>query len=487
MTQGISLYTKNDWERRAPIKENSFGEDEGYRTNSRRDYGRLIHSASFRRLQGKTQLFPAHESDFFRNRLTHSLEVAQIAKSIAQKLNASLEFFKERPIDLDLVELAGLAHDIGHPPFGHNGEATLNALMLRYGGFEGNAQTLRLLTRIEKKATTEFPYNTSVPQAADPSAKKDLRLGLNLTYRALASILKYDRPIPQVQSSAPRAHPAKGYYGTEIELVDLIKDHVAPGHTAQFRTIECSIMDVADDIAYSTYDLEDAFKAGFLTPISMISMDDKFKGRIAHKVSRNLAQSYGSGAHSNFSASDVTDILGDLFRSLYVEEQDLPELETLEEVSYFTAAHFFNESQHLADNAYLRNAFTSELVGRFIRGVEAQVDTRHPSMSTVRLNIQTFKYVETLKHFAFELLISSPRLKIVEKRGDQIVRTLFNSFNDDSELMPADWGELYNAIDSEEWHARVVCDYIAGMTDRYCVEMYARLTSENPITIWRPH
>ncbi len=108
-------------------------------------------------------------------------------------------------------------------------------------------------------------------------------------------------------------------------------------------------------------------------------------------------------------------------------------------------------------------------------------------MSRINIDIATLKKIETLKHFVFELLILSPMLKIAEKRGDQIIRTLFESFMSDSKLLPADWREMYETIDSESWQARVVCDYIAGMTDRYCVEMYARLTSENPITIWKPH
>jgi len=121
------------------------------RSAFRRDYGRLLHSPAFRRLQGKTQLFPGHESDFFRNRLTHSLEVAQVAKGIASQINDSEPTFQKDPIDTDLVEFAALAHDLGHPPFGHNGEAALDDCMKEFGGFEGNAQTLRLLAAVEKK------------------------------------------------------------------------------------------------------------------------------------------------------------------------------------------------------------------------------------------------------------------------------------------------------------------------------------------------
>ena len=143
------LYTENDQKRCLPEDE----QNEVGRSAFRRDFGRLLHSPSFRRLQGKTQLFPGHESDFFRNRLTHSLEVAQIAKGTAQLLNSQDEQFKNNPIDLDLIEFAGMAHDLGHPPFGHTGEDALNEKMQGFGGFEGNAQTLRILTKIEKKNT----------------------------------------------------------------------------------------------------------------------------------------------------------------------------------------------------------------------------------------------------------------------------------------------------------------------------------------------
>lgn len=142
-----------------------------FRSPYRRDFARLIHSPSFRRLQGKTQLYPGVESDFFRNRLTHSLEVAQIAKSIATAINH--KFLADKPdlhINPDICEFAGLAHDLGHPPFGHQGEEALDELMRNYGGFEGNAQTLRILSRIEKKV-----------KRANISAPSEYRCGLNLT------------------------------------------------------------------------------------------------------------------------------------------------------------------------------------------------------------------------------------------------------------------------------------------------------------------
>ncbi len=156
------LYGPADKHRQAPEAEKPQG-NEPYRSVWRVDFARLVHSPAFRRLQGKTQLFPG-ESDFFRNRLTHSLEVAQIAKSIALKLN--YEYFRDatdedHKISTDLVEFAALAHDLGHPPFGHNGEAALDECMRGIGGFEGNAQTLRILARLEKKEPLAGRRNNS--------------------------------------------------------------------------------------------------------------------------------------------------------------------------------------------------------------------------------------------------------------------------------------------------------------------------------------
>jgi dGTPase len=185
------LYPKNDSGRRA---ETRVKEGDG-RSSFRRDWARLVHSPCFRRLQGKTQLFPSDENDFYRNRLTHSLEVAQIASGIAENFNKSDEYFRQNQIDIDIVYFAALAHDLGHPPFGHNGEKALDRLMARFGGFEGNAQTLRVIACLEKKETMTFPRTEEPRPIVDG---EDCRLGLNVTYRSLASVLKYDKQIPQI-------------------------------------------------------------------------------------------------------------------------------------------------------------------------------------------------------------------------------------------------------------------------------------------------
>lgn len=212
----------NDGDRERVVAVDAHGEEQDYRQCWRRDYARLIHSAAFRRLQGKTQLFPGIESDYFRNRLTHSLEAAQIAKSIAIRLNYVEDFLKVpgNAIEPDITEVAALCHDVGHPPFGHNGERALDECMKSFGGFEGNAQTLRILARLEKR---ENPCG----DPAGFTGPKDDRCGLNLTARILASTLKYDNRIAfQRRDTDPLD---KGYYEIESDVVSWFKLKVLDG------------------------------------------------------------------------------------------------------------------------------------------------------------------------------------------------------------------------------------------------------------------
>lgn len=261
---------------------------EPYRSQWRRDSARLIHSASFRRLQGKTQLFPGTEIDFFRNRLTHSLEVAQIAKSIAIRINYELEQRGERPfIEPDVAEFAGLSHDLGHPPFGHFGEEILDEKMKDFGGFESNAQTLRILTKTEKKhliANTELGID---------SDGYDRRVGLDLTVRSIGSILKYDKMIPATaEERNDNRSPIKGYYATESGIVKIVKEKIVGSKKCEspFKTVECQIMDIADDIAYSTYDLEDSFKAGFISPVDLLCVSHEVADSVAKKISEDVGK-----------------------------------------------------------------------------------------------------------------------------------------------------------------------------------------------------
>lgn len=474
-------YTNLDKARQKKVKKSELG-FECYRSSFWRDYARLLHSPSFRRLQGKTQLFPGHESDFFRNRLTHSLEVAQIAESITYRVNHKLKIENSpHRIKPAVVRFASIAHDLGHPPFGHLGEEVLNLKMREYGGFEGNAQTLRIVARLEKK---EIVGDNIFPIVDG----EDMRLGLNLTYRSLASILKYDNPIKMVQDNGPEGakvlHPEKGYYSIEADLVKEIKDHVAPGFEGLFKSVECSIMDVADDIAYCTYDLEDAFKAGFVTPLDILSSKAEIWKSIAKKVNDSLKKEHYTlgkeGEPKTVSAIDVNSVtIGVFMKYIDASEGD-------EEDFHRSMIETFSTSKLLAKDGYLRTPFTSYLVGQLIREVDIIINEEHPSLSQVFLNENARILVETLKQFTWQYQILNNRLRIVANRGIEIVSTLFEIISENPSLMPDDYIDVHNAFDDKNMKMRTVCDFISSMTDRYAIEFYGRLKSENPETIFKP-
>jgi dGTPase len=428
-----------------------------------------LHSPAFRRLQGKTQLFPINESDFFRNRLTHSLEVAQIAKSIAIKLNHTEPSITDRQekefrIKYDLCELAALAHDMGHPPFGHVGESALNERMSDCGGFEGNAQTLRILSRLEKreKATDSDEVGIS-PEG------KDLRLGLNLTYRSLSSILKYPTELPQHQSKQSK-RKAKGFYSTETGLVSRMSEHVAPGSLLEsFRTIECSIMDLADDIAYSTYDLEDALKANFTSPLDMISLDPYLLDQIETELGGKLSR------------QEIKDILYGVFKQGFVRDQAQSDIEWLSGESYF--------SKSIVHDGYERSKLTSYLVSLFIQNVHIDSTAKVPALWKVTITPEHRQLVEVLKTFSYVVLINSSLIRIVAARGSDIVIRIFDaikaSTSSKNNLLPFDFRKLHDKVRDCD-RDRIICDFIAGMTDRYALEFYGRLYSEEPQTIFKP-
>lgn len=451
------LYKNSDKSRmRAEEEELKMG-----RSPFRRDFGRLLHSPSFRRLQGKTQLFPGHESDFFRNRLTHSLEVAQIAKGIGQMLNEKSPFNTDQ-LDLDLIEFAGLAHDLGHPPFGHNGECALDDCMKQWGGFEGNAQTLRILARVEKKIVDGDVGSDHLGISENGT---DRRLGLNLTFRSLASILKYDREIPVKRKCTDKL--VKGYYSSEKQVVDEIKRQVGDGSPLPFKTVECQIMDIADDIAYSTYDLEDAMKGGFTHPLQLlvrVRTSAELVGQLKDKISRDV---------SDVEEGEIYDSLDRLLR---VDELGSDPFEV------------YRISKLIANDGRMRCKFTSEMVGEFMRGISvSSLPNKDIKFVSIEVDRATKLMVETLKHLNYLLTIMSPRLKVVEYRGYDVVETIFRALDarDGHLLMPDDVQSIFVRARGDQEKKRIICDFVAGMTDRYAMEFYSRLRSSGA-SIFKP-
>lgn len=462
----MALYSETDEARFVPEGSTKLS----YRSEFRKDFSRVIHCASFRRLQGKTQLFPGYESDFFRNRLTHSLEVGQIAESIALCANDTIDYFIKNPIDARICLTAALLHDIGHPPFGHNGEAALDEMMLEFGGFEGNAQTLRIVTQLEKKR-----------YRSDVNCPLDRRAGLNLTYRTLAAVLKYDSLIPENRPAESKV--AKGYYFEDKQIVDDIKLNVAPGwKDGQFKSIECSIMDIADDIAYSTYDLEDSLKAGFLTPAKILTSDSDLLRRVAGIAARKLGV-------------EVTqrDVLA-TFTELFAPRIDPTVTASIRNVgdddltTISKSLQAIVEMEATSSSGQARTEFTAALVGMFVQAVGVEVNESAPQLSKVKVNPEILKTIEIVKTYTYEAVIASSRVKLAEYRGKEVVGGIFKALSERGgyKLLPEDALKLYLAANgNRQREMRVLSDFIAGMTDRYAVEFYGRLHSDSPQTIFK--
>ncbi|WP_164779711.1 anti-phage deoxyguanosine triphosphatase [Paenibacillus kobensis] len=427
-----ALYSDSDYERMRvsnPEKERS-----SYRDPFERDYGRVIHSAAIRRLQAKTQVIGIEEGDFHRTRLTHSLEVSQIARGIAVYLNDTCPVLRDigGAIDNSLVETGALAHDLGHPPFGHKGEKSLNKMMVNAGagGFEGNAQTLRILTKLEGHSD----------------------VGLKLARATLLSIMKY--PIPFSTATNERFYaadeknklkpPKSNIYDEDIEVFDQLMsvysdeerhymtDYIRcegneSHHKSVNKTLECTIVELADDIAYNTYDVQDGMKLGLIRLRQLQNVIGEMKDSVD-----------GLAAKS----ANVLKL---------VQVETVAEQETLRQ-------------------------FFADLVNLFIRSISL-VQT-NPSEFSPR-----FRYKAELSTPAKQLLaalkgrlvepniIFSQRVQTMEWKGAFMVEKLFDAMMNDKLLLP----EEYRTGWANEHEARLVCDYIAGMTDSYALMMYARL------------
>ncbi len=411
-------YTKHDKERRYHLDRPTPDEE---RSPFERDRSRVIHSAAFRRLQGKTQVFTTGEDDFLRTRLTHSLEVAQIAKGLALRLGA----------DPELVETVALIHDIGHPPFGHTGEDELKKLMKEFGGFEANAQNVRILTKLESKSSY---YD-----------------GLNLTRAVLDGQLKY-----KVTCSED---PVKFIYDESMDVVTWASDAARgefQGLPPDTKSFECEIMDWADDIAYAVHDLEDSIHAKIIDQSTFSKDDPRTRDAI------NEVQGCGK-----YKGINVRPIAKELFDKICL--------------SFPAAATDRKQKAH-------RKELTSCLIGRYIkvatrctRGVVSNSRISYRYLHSVQIPTEYSVEVDLIKKLVWKFVIESPQVRTLGENGRHIVRCLFRKYMQDKreQLLPTDWREWLQDDPTKKDKARVVCDYISGMTDDYARKTYAKLFLPN--------
>jgi dGTPase len=417
-----------------------------------RDYARLIHSAAFRRLQAKTQVLGLGESDFYRTRLTHSMEVAQIGVGIVRWLkngNYQSKLDTKKLEELlpksSLINAICLAHDLGHPPFGHGGEVALNICMRKYGGFEGNGQTLRILTKLEKYTEKN---------------------GMNPTRRLLLGILKYPVPykkacnnsyygrIPKTKwlAKADEQKPPKCYMDSEKDVVTWIlkelsekdqknfirlKDESQKKHPKpKFHSLDASIMELADDISYSLHDFEDAISLGLIT----------LEDWNIHNNNKN-----------------------ELFSKCDQSEKELGEL-------------------LFSSDTYQRKSAIGQLVHLFITNTLLEENKKFDEPLLKWNAIIKTDHLNLLNHI-FKLVkqkvIKSTNVQLLEFKGQKIVIELFDAFSSDPErLLPKSNLNSYNDSKDESERMRVICDYIAGMTDEYATRLYEKIYSPHKGSIF---
>jgi dGTPase len=358
------------------------GEQRGPRSPFQRDRDRIIHSMSFRRLKSKTQVFIAPDGDHYRTRLTHSLEVAQIGRVIARALG----------LDEDLTEALCLAHDLGHPPFGHAGEAALSDAMERHGGFCHNAQALRTVMRIE------CPY-----------PEHD---GLNLTWDLLEGLAKHNGPV-----AAPN-----------WALAEL--DAAFPLQLGSWPSLEAQVAAVADDIAYDNHDIDDGLRAGFLQLDDLLSLDflaDQW---------RTVEKRFPHAPRERLLREMIRDQIGMMVNDVI--------------------AHTAEQARGLASVAEVRAA------GRQLAGFS-------PAMAAQE---------RRLKSFMYERLYYHPEQIAAAEKARDVVARLFAAYAQDATLMPDDW--LARLPAAEPQRARVIADFIAGMSDRFAIRAVGEIYGTRP-------
>ncbi|QLD12952.1 deoxyguanosinetriphosphate triphosphohydrolase [Microbacterium oleivorans] len=384
-----------------------------------RDRARVLHSGALRRLAAKTQvLSPASPADFARNRLTHSLEVAQVGRELAIALELSP----------DVVDTACLCHDLGHPPFGHNGERALNDWAEDIGGFEGNAQSLRILSRLEPKVVDAFGRSA----------------GLNLTRASLDATCKYPWTVEHAIPD-PGGRQKFGVYPEDEAVFRWMRED-APG---RLRCIEAEVMDLSDDIAYSVHDFEDAVLNGYLDP-----------RRLADPREREaLLTAIQSWVGYGFTKDELGDALYRLTR--------LPEW-------------LLSYDGSRADMARLKN-LTSDLIGRFARAATAATREHYdiPVLTRFRGRVIVPRVIEVemavLKGVIGAFVVSIEGRKGLYKEQRRVLRRLADALWDRPEHLDVLHGEDFAAAVTDAARRRVIVDQVATLTDRFAIEWHGRL------------
>ena len=357
------------------------------RTPHQRDRDRILHSGAWRRLQHKTQVFVYHEGDYYRTRLTHSLEVAQIARSIARSLG----------LNEDLAETLALAHDLGHPPFGHAGEDALDAAMAPWGGFDHNEQTVRVLTVLEQRYA-----------AFD---------GLNPTWETIEGVVKHNGPV----------------IGTEDKPVPptvLALDSVIDLRLDSWASAEAQVAALADDVAYNAHDVDDGLRAG------LFGMEDLAGLSLMAPIISEVQSEYGTLSEGRLIQEIVRRLIGAMVGDVLAESR-----------------------ARLAESAP-DSPEAIRLAGRPLVSFS-------PAMSRNDKALKGFLFKRMYRHYKVNRMASKAR---------RVVRELFELFMEEPNTLPPDWAPSDDAAAMDDKaRARLVGDYIAGMTDRYAMLEHDRM------------
>jgi len=362
-----------------------------FRSPYQRDRDRIIHSSAFRRLKHKTQVFVEHEGDYYRTRLTHTIEVAQVARTIAGVLG----------LNTDLAEAVALAHDLGHTPFGHTGEDAMERLMAPYGGFDHNAQALRIVTKLERHYA-DFD-------------------GLNLTWETLEGIAKHNGPVTGPNADKKRDGPLP-YALTEVNAQwDL--------ELGTHASAEAQVAAIADDVAYSHHDLHDGLRSGLFTEDDLMELP----------------------------------VTGPAFEEVDRTYPGLDRMRRRHEALRRVFGRMVEDVIAVAQN---------RLASAQPKSVD---DIRHMGTTIIRFSKPLYQDLKAVRSFLFHRMYRAPSVMAVRAEVTRMIDDLFPLFLRQPDLLPPEWQADVAAATDETLLARVVADYVAGMTDRFAIQEHQRL------------